>query len=55
MSDYVKDKIDEVASKIASKANECCYRSDGYEEDVRKYAIDILNPIIDDIIKVYMS
>ena len=30
--------IVDAAERIAQKANECCHRSDGYEEDIAAFA-----------------
>ena len=29
--------LNDIAEKVSKKANECCYRSDGYEEEIKKY------------------
>lgn len=34
--------LEEMADAIADKANECCYRSDGYREEVRDLALAFL-------------
>ena len=35
--------IAELAAKIAKKANECCHRSDGWEEAMKNYIEDSMN------------
>jgi hypothetical protein len=32
------ERAAEIANQIAEKANECCYRSDGYEKDIAALA-----------------
>jgi len=41
MSD-IPDDIRATAAAIAAKANECCYRMDGYEEDIRDQIAEAL-------------
>lgn len=35
--------IDEIAAAIAARANDCCCRSDGWEEAIKEFVIDVLN------------
>ena len=37
-----KNIIKSLSSKIAEKANECCYRSDGWEQEIQEYVEDLL-------------
>lgn len=50
----IEDKFyieaEKTASRIAEKANECCYRTDGYEEDIKKFALDSIKKIIDIVV-----
>ena len=36
MNDQVITVLEAKASSLAEKANECCYRSDGYEEEMQQ-------------------
>jgi hypothetical protein len=38
-----QQEIDRKAAAIAAKANECCYRSDGYEEELREMITAAIN------------
>jgi len=38
MTDKLRQRARELAEGIADKANECCYRSDGYEENIAALA-----------------
>lgn len=37
------DKAEELATKISELANECCYRSDGYAEDIKNHVLSALH------------
>ena len=47
----IEKLIDESSSKIAEKANRCCYRSDGWEEEIKLFTRDIITSIINTIIQ----
>lgn len=38
--------IKKTAAELAAKANRCCYRSDGYEEDMKAAILEALNAAI---------
>lgn len=37
--------MSELAKLIANKANECCYRSDGWMEDVEQFVDSVIQPV----------
>lgn len=39
--------IEERAEALASKANECCYRSDGYEDDMKATILEHLRAVVE--------
>lgn len=39
------ESIEQLASQIAELANECCYRSDGYEKRVEEFALSALQKV----------
>ena len=42
----VKGGLEKLAKEIAEKANECCHRSDGYEEDICAIALKALEKAV---------
>jgi len=41
-----KGDLEKLADEIAEKANECCYRSDGYEEEIRLVVLKALEKAV---------
>jgi len=41
---------EKTASEIAKKANKCCYRTDGYEQDIERFTLNKIKDIIDLVI-----
>ena len=39
-------ETEEICKKIAQQANTCCYRSDGYEEDLEKFAYELIEDVV---------
>jgi len=42
MTDKLRARARELAEGIADKANECCYRSDGYKEGIAAIAYTVI-------------
>lgn len=42
--------LEERARHIAEEANQCCSRSDGYEEDIYKTALTMLQEAVDEAV-----
>jgi len=47
LDDEFYNKAEVIASDIAERANICCNRSDGYEEELKKFALDKIKDLID--------
>lgn len=47
----IEELIDEISNEISKKANECCYRSDGWEEDIKTFTKNKLIYVLDRITK----
>lgn len=42
----IQEELEKLAKEIAEKANECCHRSDGYEEDICAIALKALEKAV---------
>lgn len=45
-SDEINKLIDQMSSDIAKEANKCCYRSDGWEEELKLFISNKLKDLL---------